>query len=322
MSVYTTLTADDLIALLASYDLGAYVGHQGISAGMENTNYFVSTDQGVYVLTLFEQYPFDEVQRFARLVRHFAAQNLPVPAPLSNRSGHCIQQLFDKPVVLCPRFYGDHPKQITVAHCQAMGAMLAQLHWAARTLMPRRANDRGLLWWGSAGPSLVATLSSEERKVFSDELAYQQAHQSQWQALPQGWVHSDLFHDNVLFDGVRLSAVLDWYNACEDAWLYDLAVIANDWCCNLEGVWHEGCVEALLSSYAQVRPLQDAEYHAWPLVLRGAALRFWLSRLLSQQQQATLQASEHALIATKDPNEYLHKLIARRSAIALGQQRF
>lgn len=314
MSVYTSLERATLDAFLQPFGVGALVSFQGIAAGIENTNYWVTTNTHEYVLTLFEHQPADEVAGLVRLARHLGSKGLQVPAPVSDADGQWLHSLQGKPAILCPRLPGAHIHNPAPAHCHTIGAAVAQLHLAAADLQPRRADNRAYDWWVATGPQLMSGLSAAEQALLGDELAYQRAHRAQWLALPQGWIHGDLFHDNALFtaDGA-LGAILDLYNASAGALLYDLAVIANDWCCAANGEWKDGCVEALLSGYQTVRPLTAAEHSGWHLVLRGAALRFWLSRLVTRRLQ---QQQAGALALQKDPAEYRRKLQQRRAAQA------
>ena len=315
MSVYTSLNHQEVAEFIAQFDLGTFISHKGIAAGIENTNYFVTTSTGEYVLTLFEHHYTDEVRDFVRLARHLGRRGLNVPAPLVDHSDVWLHNLKNKPAILCQRLPGEHIADPQPAHCFAIGKALAEMHLAADDLHPRRADTRGFDWWINIGPEVKSDLSAQEQAVLDEELVYQQAHREQWLTLPQGWIHGDLFHDNALFDTSAeqpaASAILDLYNACEGTWLYDLAIIANDWCCDSSGEWKAGCTEALHQGYSSVRALSDAELTNWNLVLRGAALRFWLSRLLTRRIQ---QQTGGEMALQKDPAEFMNKLLVRRSA--------
>lgn len=310
MSVYTSLSAQDVSDLLAHFSLGTMVSYKGITAGIENTNYFVITSDGEFVLTLFEHHAADEVQAFVKLARHLGDKGLQVPAPITDNSGQWLHNVKGKPAILCQRLPGSHISDPQPVHCHNIGHALAQMHQAAADLPRTRADNRAYDWWISISPELSADLTADEQQLLTDELAFQTQHRTQWQALPQGWIHGDLFHDNALFtDDGDIGAILDLYNASEGALLYDLAVIANDWCCDVNGAWKAGCLDALLDGYQRVRPLDNKEKDSWNLVLRGAALRFWLSRLLTRRIQQQ-QAGEMAL--QKDPAEFKQKLVTRR----------
>ncbi len=314
MSVYTHISEPALTRLLERYELGMLVSYKAIEAGVENTNYFVTTTSGEWVLTLFEQHPADDVRGFVRLANHLGqAGSVPVPAPLMDSDGIWLHELIGKPAILCPRLPGEHIARPQHRHCQLIGAGLAELHLAARTLDAERANERGFDWWVAMSDTLCGQLPADDLALLHDEVNHQRQHRAAWKSLPQGWIHGDLFYDNALFAvqerELKLGAILDLYNACVDAWLFDLAIIANDWCCDASGVWLPGQVEALLKGYQSRRPLTVQEKQLWPLALRGAALRFWLSRLLTQRLQAR-QAD--AVMTCKDPNEYRLKLSLRR----------
>ena len=312
MSVYTTLSHQDVADFIAQFDLGTFVSHQGIAAGIENTNYFVTTSTGEYVLTLFEHHHTDEVRDFVRLARHLGRRGLNVPAPLIDHNDIWLHDLKHKPAILCQRLSGSHIADPRPQHCRAIGRALAELHLAEDDLHPRRADSRGFDWWINISPELKSDLSAEQQAILDEELAFQQAHREQWLTLPHGWIHGDLFHDNALFDADgNASAILDLYNACEGTFLYDLAIIANDWCCNEQGEWKAGCAEALQQGYSEVRELTADELNNWNLMLRGAALRFWLSRLLTRRIQ---QQTQGEMALQKDPAEFMTKLLVRRSA--------
>lgn len=313
MSVYTSLTAAQMADFIGQFALGELLAFKGISAGIENTNYFVTTSEREWVLTMFEHQGVDEVRELVRLAIHLGEKAMLVPAPVANKNGQWLLELKGKPAILCPRLPGAHIKQPQAKHCAAIGTALAQLHLNAEDLQPRRHNNRGYHWWLSAGPALTALLPADQQQTLASELEFQQQHTDAWLALPTGWIHGDLFYDNALFaDGAhgQLSvAILDLYNACEGAYLFDVAVVANDWCCNPAGELKPELVQALWQGYQSVRPFTALEQQHWPLVLRAAALRFWLSRLLTRQQQ---QAQGGELALQKDPMEFMHKLRLRQ----------
>lgn len=317
MSVYTSLSQADIEALLAQFDLGSLVSFKGIEAGIENTNYFVTASQQACVLTIFEHHDNDEVADFIRFAVHLGEKGLLVPAPIADRQGQWLHQLHGKPAILCPLLHGHHITQPNAQHCHAIGATLAQLHLAAADLEVERPDPRGFDWWQANHASLGQHLSEAEQQLLADEVAYQQQQQPLWQSLPHGWIHGDMFHDNALFvdtnQGPQVGAILDLYNGCQNAWLYDIAIVANDWCSDVRGQWYDGLVEALHAGYQSVRPFTAEEQQAWPLVLRAAALRFWLSRLLTQQHQ---QQQQGELALQKDPAELRDKLLQRRQLSA------
>ncbi len=305
MAVYTSLTAAELSELLSHFDLGELVEYAPISAGIENSNYAVSTSQSEYVLTLFEHHAQDEVRNFVRLARHLGSKDLCVPSPVEDAEGLWLHSLKNKPAILCRRFSGGHPKQLSTAQCAAIGRELAQFHLASRDLPDPRHDERGYDWWQSMAPELSRDLSDDDTELLNDELAFQKAQRKHWCQLPHGWIHADLFHDNALFDGDELTAILDLYNACEGAWLYDLAIVANDWCALPDGGVESERFIALVDGYQSVRALADVEQGLWNTVLRGAALRFWLSRLLAARMA---KSRSEELPAHKQPMEYRDRL--------------
>jgi homoserine kinase type II len=326
MSVYTPVPQSSLASWLEQFELGPLLSFRGIAGGIENTNYFVTTTAGEFVLTLFEHHAADEVEQFVALANHLGMANrrhpqssLPVPAPVSNRDGQWLFCLEHKPAILCPRLAGEHVELPTAGHtCQAAAA-LAQLHLAAADLKVQRPNARGLDWWITMAGTLTAALDDSDMALLRDEIEQQRLIHSDWLALPHGWIHGDLFHDNVLFEntaaGPKLGAILDLYNACQDAWIFDLAIVANDWCCDVDGHWDETLLTALLDGYQSVRPFTTSEQNLWPMALRAAALRFWLSRILTRQLQAAqLTSADGQMAISKDPNEYRNKLCHRRQS--------
>jgi homoserine kinase type II len=326
MSVYTDLSAKEVAAYLSQFSLGDYENHQGISAGIENTNFSVTAGGQKYVLTLFEHHKADEVENFIKIGRYLAQQKVPVPGPLANNCGHYLHELKDKPAILCPCLPGSHPEVLTTNHCQQIGVALAQFHLAGEGLEALDENNRGLQWWPEVGRELIQVsmtselLTYEQQQVLIDEVEFQESNTELWYELPRGLIHGDLFHDNALFERMedgsdQLGAILDIYNSCRDAWLFDLAIVANDWCANSVGLWQEGSLPALMAGYQSVRELTELEQQTWGMCLRAAALRFWLSRLITQQHQAEVIAKDPmaALVTiTKDPMEYFLKLVRHR----------
>ena len=310
MAVYTSLSAAELSELLSHYDVGELVAFAPISAGIENSNYAVTTSAGEYVLTLFEHHAPDEVRNFVRLARHLGSKDLCVPSPVDDASGAWLHNLKNKPAILCRRFAGSHPKQLTAAQCEAIGRELAEFHLASRDLPDPRHDERGYDWWQSIAPDLSADLDDDDKALLADELVFQKSQRPLWCQLPHGWIHADLFHDNALFDGDELTAILDLYNACEGAWLYDLAIVANDWCALPDGAVESDRFTALADGYQSVRALAEVETSFWNTVLRGAALRFWLSRLLAARM---VKSRNEILPAHKQPQEYRDRLLWHRN---------
>jgi homoserine kinase type II len=326
MSVYTDLSASEVAAYLSQFSLGDYQSHQGISAGVENTNFFVTASDNKYVLTIFEHHDAEQVEGFIHIGRHLAEQDVPVPGPIADNAGIYLHELKNKPAILCPCLPGSHPENLNVQHCIQIGVALARFHLAGKGLEDLEENDRGLQWWPEVGRELIQAnmktelLTDEQQQVLIDEVEYQESNTERWYELPRGLIHGDLFHDNALFERMedgsdQLAAILDIYNSCQDAWLFDLAIVANDWCANSAGDWQADLLPALFAGYQSVRELTELEQNSWGMCLRAAALRFWLSRLVTQQHQAEMIAQDPmaALVTTeKDPMEYFLKLMCHR----------
>lgn len=278
MSVYTRVDRHALETFLDDFEAGLLVEYSGISAGIENTNYFVTTTNGRFVLTLFEQLTRDELPFFLDLMAHLAEHGVPTAHPQADRHGRYLGELCGKPAALVQRLTGSSVEHPNVAHCAAIGEALARLHLAGQSFPLERANPRGPHWWREAVARVHDRLGPDEAERLDDEIAFQFAHRHD--ALPRGVIHADLFRDNALFEGERLTGIIDLYYACTDALLFDVAVTVNDWCVTESRELDPDRTYALLAAYAAVRPFTPAEHASWPAMLRAAALRFWLSRLI------------------------------------------
>ncbi|MBS0347844.1 MAG: homoserine kinase [Proteobacteria bacterium] len=307
MSVFTPVTDADLAVWLRNYAIGRLDVLQGISAGVQNSNFFVTTSLGRYVLTLFETMPRAELPFYLHLMAHLARHGLPVPAPIANRDNEYLGTLSGKPAVLVTRLAGKSEMAPSVAHCARIGAMLAGLHLAGQSFGRKQANPRGAEWRRDCAARVRAHLPADEQAELDAELAFQAGFDLT--ALPQGVIHADLFRDNVLWDGDFVGGVIDFYFAGVDALLFDVAVTVNDWCADTDGQLDPARAAALLASYAEARPFSAAERNAWPAVLRAAALRFWLSRL---EDFHLPRPGEMVLV--KDPGEYRRILQLRANA--------
>ncbi|MBI5255707.1 MAG: homoserine kinase [Burkholderiales bacterium] len=286
MAVFTPLSAGDAGELLSRLGAGELLAMQGIAAGIENTNYFVDSTQGRWVLTVFERLGFEQLPFYLRLMQHLAQRGLPVPEPRADASGEVVHRLAGKPAALVNALPGAHQLAPDLHHCAQLGTLLARMHLAVADFPLQQPNLRGLDWWVDMTPKLLRHIDSPQRALLADELAFQQqvAESAAYQALPRGAVHADLFRDNVLFDGLpgheKLTGCFDFYFAGTDTFGYDLAVALNDWCIDLDsGRLDEARAEALVRAYEQLRPLTSGELRLLPALLRAAALRFWLSRL-------------------------------------------
>jgi homoserine kinase type II len=282
MAVFTPLTREEVGGLLAHYAVGELVAHEGISAGIENTNYFVDTQRGRYVLTLFERLGFRELPFYLELMRHLVRRRLPVPEPQENRSGSLMSEVKGKPCALVSRISGRWIERPSEAQCATIGALVARMHEAGRDFPLYQPNLRGLGWWKSAVPQLEPYVDDATFALIAEEVVHQDSFQRrpEFERLPQGAVHADLFRDNVLWQGDAVEGVIDFYFAGCTLRLFDLAVTMNDWCVDLDdGAWDRARATALIEAYHAVRPLSEPEHSAWRTVLRAAALRFFLSRL-------------------------------------------
>lgn len=286
MAVFTPVTHEQLSAWLQGYDLGELLELRGIASGIENTNYFVTTQQGHYVLTLFEKLTAAQLPFYLNLMRHLAEQGLPVPAPLAQRNGNILGTLHNKPAALVMRLNGHSEMAPRPIHCALVGKALAQMHRAGKSYPDYQPNLRGLPWWKETAPVVAPFLNPAAAELLQSEVAAQSAFATTpiYRTLPTGPVHADLFRDNVLFDGTpehpTLGGFIDFYFAGFDTWLFDLAVCINDWCIDqATGEIDEALAQSMLQAYAAICPFTPDEHSAWPYMLRAAALRFWISRL-------------------------------------------
>lgn len=284
MSVYTPVSESQLAGWLKNYSVGALAALEPIESGIENTNYFVTTGQGRYVLTLFERLPAAEIPFYLDLMAHLARHGVPCPAPVANHADHFLSELNGKPAALVTRLPGRSLERAGESACAELGALLARMHLAGRSYAAYLENPRGPRWQRTAARELQPFLDAGQRSLLEAELEAQSS--QRYPDLPRGPVHADLFRDNALFEGegngIRLSGVIDFYFAGVDCLLYDLAVCANDWCLADPATDRRLAaprVRALLGAYHALRPLAPAEAGAWCLLLRAAALRFWISRL-------------------------------------------
>ena len=282
MAVFTEVSEAQAAQLMQSLNLGTLTRLQGIQGGIENTNYFVSTDQGEHVLTLFERLTHAQLPFYLHLMKHLAGRGIPVPDPVADASGEILHTVCGKPAAVVNRLAGKSQLAPQAVHCAAVGDMLARMHLAGADYPRQQPNLRGLAWWNETVPVVLPHLTPAQAELIQSELAFQNhtAASSAYAALPRGPVHADLFRDNVMFDGEVLTGFFDFYFAGVDTWLFDLAVCLNDWCIDLPTGQHdETRAQAMLSAYQSVRPLQAAERALLPAMLRAGALRFWTSRL-------------------------------------------
>jgi homoserine kinase type II len=290
MAVYTQVSVTQANALFTALGLGEVTALRGIEGGIENTNYFASTERGEWVLTLFERLTHAQLPYYLHLMKHLAHHGVPVPEPQAKPEqmkrgpgeDELLHTLADKPAAVVNRLRGQSQLAPAAAHCAAVGAMLARAHLATRDYDRHQPNLRGLAWCNETGPVVLPYLDAAQAALLNEELAYQNhvAATPAYAALPRGAVHADLFRDNVMFEGEQLTGFFDYYFAGDDTWLFDLAVVLNDWAVDLPtGQADAARALSLLDAYQRARPLQDAERRLLPAMLRAGALRFWLSRL-------------------------------------------
>ncbi|MDT8281329.1 MAG: homoserine kinase [Gammaproteobacteria bacterium] len=301
MSVYTTIEAHELQTFLSNYNVGDLVNFEGISEGIENTNYFVNTDQGRYVLTIFEQHTFAEMQYYLNLMHHLADHKVPSANPVADKDGQYLSHFKNKPIALVERLNGGSIRDTTVDHCQQLGAAMGKMHSAGLSYASRQSNPRGPAWCHHTAQRVMQKLDADDQQMLDIEVEFQK--QQRHADMPRGVIHADLFRDNALWVTDKkpdtFSGIIDFYYSCDDVLLYDLAVSANDWCVNDDFSLNQDKVSALLTGYNDYRTLADNEQQYWPAMLRAGALRFWLSRLQDKHFPR-----EGELVHTKNPDEF------------------
>ena len=305
MAVYTDVSDSDLDVLLKAYDLGALTSFKGIAEGVENSNFLLRTEAGTFILTLYEKrVAAGDLPFFLGLMEHLASRGIRCPLPVKDRRGEALQTVAGRPAVLVTFLEGIWVRRPQTMHCAALGRALAQMHEAGRDFPLTRANALSLAGWASLVEMSRARADTVEAGLaafVSAELAFLE---SCWPTdLPQGVIHADLFPDNVFFLKERLSGLIDFYFACNDLLAYDLAVCLNAWCFEADKSFNVTKGRALIQAYESVRPLAPAEREALPILARGAALRFLLTRLYDW-----LTVPDGALVTPKDPLEYVRKL--------------
>jgi homoserine kinase type II len=307
MAVFTPVDLTQAQALFQRLGLGRIQTMSPTHGGIENTNYFVDADSGQWVLTVFERLSREQLPFYLGLMHHLAGRGLPVPSPRANELGDLVQDLVGKPAAVVPRLPGRHHDAPDIHHVAEVGGMLARLHREGADLPHRQANLRGLAWWRETAPVVLPHLDTDRATLLASELRFIEhaAATAAWQALPGGPIHADLFRDNVMFAPDEtgtdcVSAVLDFYFAGVDSWLFDIAVCLNDWCVDdRTGRIDEPRALALLRAYRSERELTAGEWRLLATLLRAAALRFWLSRLWDWHLPR-----DAAVLNPKDPTHF------------------
>jgi homoserine kinase type II len=277
MAVFTSVTPVEANEWLKRYSIGSLTDLAGIATGIENTNYFLTTTQGRFVLTIFEKLTAIELPFYLNLMSHLARHAIPCPAPVADNENQFLGTLKGKPAAIVSRLSGMTVIAPDPSHCAQVGATLANMHLAGRSFREHLAHPRGAQWRSDTAPKVMSFLDATRQSLLRAEIDYQA--RIDFNPLPRGAIHADLFRDNVLFDGPRIGGVIDFYFAGVDTWLFDVAVTINDWCVRSDGHFDELRARALLAAYGTVRPFDAQERAVWPAMLRAAALRFWLSRL-------------------------------------------
>jgi len=315
MAVFTALTTAEVERLLLQYPVGRLRHLQGIASGIENSNFFLGTDRGEFVLTVFERLTFAQLPFYLELMQHLARRGLPVPAPCETRAGRLLAEARGKPVAIVDRLPGRWVAEPSAAHCAKMGDLLARMHLAASDFSRFQPNLRGIGWWKDALAQLEPKLPDPVFQDLAEEVIFQDSffRSPAFERLPIGPIHADLFRDNVLWDGERIGGVIDFYFAGCSLWLYDLAVTVNDWCVDLNTAeFDPPRAQALLDGYHAVRPLTEVEHDSWRTVLRAAALRFWMSRLYDLHLPRDAQT-----LTPHDPTRFQITLHRRRTDATL-----
>ncbi len=305
MAVYTDVASEDLSAFLAGYDIGDLLAYKGIAEGVENSNFFLHTSRGYFILTLYEKrVSAEDLPFFLGLMEHLAARGLNCPQPVKNKKGQMLGKVAGRPAAIVTFLDGMWIRRPHAAHCSAVGEALAKLHLAGADFKLRRVNALSLAGWTPLTDACAERADSVQpslRQTIEDELAFLK---KRWpRGLPEGVIHADLFPDNVFFLGSALSGLIDFYFACTDTLAYDVAICLNAWCFEPDHSYNVTKGKALLSGYMRVRPLSAEECDAMPVLARGAALRFLLTRLVDW-----LDVPLGALVKPKDPLEYFRKL--------------
>ena len=320
MAVFTQVSEKDAQALLADYHLGDLTALKGIAAGIENSNFFLTTTQGEYVLTVFEVLKSEQLPFYIELMNHLAAKGVPVPQPQTRKDGKRLSTLHGKPAAIVSKLPGRDETKPNIRHCALAGETLARAHLAGQDFSIQQPNLRSLAWWEQTSPTVLPFLSQPLAQLLQDSLTEQQelARTPDYQSLTRGPSHCDLFRDNVLFAGTAdnplMGGLIDFYFAGVDTWIFDVAVSVNDWCIDHStGVFRPELLDSWLTAYAKERPFTEAERLVWPAILRGVALRFWISRLYDFYLPRPAQT-----LKPHDPSHFERILIQRTTGAIMA----
>lgn len=306
MSVFTTLSLDEVRLWLAPFNVGELQTLRGIAAGITNTNYFVETTESRFVLTVFEKNDFDELPYFVQLMTHLSQHGIQCPSPIVDKDGVALHRIHGKPALMVSCLRGSDVSQPNLTQIEAVAQTLARMHLAGMAFHEQSHNQRGQGWRVMTAQQVMPKLAPVQQHLLQEELQFQ--HGLDLSGLPHGVIHGDLFRDNVLFDGNVLGGFIDFYYACHDVLAYDVAIAVNEWCVDANGAFVDNKLAVFMNAYHAVRPFTAEEKSFWPALLRRAALRFWLSRLYDFYYPVAGELT-HA----KDPAHFERVLLNRQA---------
>ena len=303
MSVYTHVSDAEISALLAEYDLGSFVSLHGIAQGITNSNYFLDTTSGRFVLTVFEALRAEELPFFLSLTQHLSHHDVACPTPIVRKDGRLASSIANKPACIVSRLKGGDTGWPTPTQCFNTGAMLAKMHVAGLSFPEKMANPRFTDWWTNAAVQLLPLLDSRDGGLLQSEIEFLANHPDPH--LPSGSIHADLFKDNVLLDNEAVAGFIDFYYACNGSFVYDLAIAVNDWARTADNLIDTQLADAFIQGYESIRPLSDEERDYLPTAQRAGSIRFWVSRLLDYHFP-----QEGEMTFVKDPNAFRDLLLS------------
>ena len=305
MSVYTSLSHTQIESFISAYTFSPLISYTGIAAGIENSNYLLKTVQGDFILTVYEHFTANELSPYLNLLRQLAQHENHYPSPLADQQHRYFKMLENKPAAIFKCLPGMSVIQATAHQCQSVASALAKFHLSSTHLDFNKENPRNFDWIQTTAQQVAPQLSAADTILLEDELNYQLKHPTQH--LTHGIIHADLFKDNVLFVDNHLTGLLDFYAACFDCYLLDIAIALNDWCVNQQGVFERKLQDAFILSYKHVRNISQQEEKFLPILLRRACLRFWLSRL-----EHKLYPRVGEITQEKDPEQFKNLLLQHR----------